>query len=144
MSNLIIPVEKYTKAKLGALAQQMADEVIEHGTISASEMYAQGVALEMVGKNLRTALQQSLQDEMIGKKESTVARSGVKFYLKEVPKKSYDHCPAWVAAKAELDRIKKMMDAIETPVADTDTGEIIQPVQVRYTQNVIQPDMPKE
>jgi hypothetical protein len=46
----------------------------------------------------------------------------------------YDHCSKWVELKSQLQELEATMKSIKTPVADTETGLIIDPAIKKSTE----------
>jgi hypothetical protein len=99
---------------------------------------AQLTALSEVVDILKTNLKDRIIDEAsryTGEGKS-FAIAGVRYELKSRRTHKFDHCAAYREAKDRIKRLEDLMKTLDKPMADTDTGEIIEPAHSFTTEYV--------
>lgn len=86
--------------------------------------------LQKVLKECEGKLQEMAQQELSRHGGKYVILDGVKYELKtNGTRYDYSHDSKWQQLKSALDEHQKLMRSIKKPVADTETGELIEPAR---------------
>jgi len=120
------------------------DKVLSEVEIrEALPLLAKLTAMEKICELIRDGLKDQILEEasLTGEKSFTIGK--VRYEKRTRTGYVYTHCPLHGELKARIKKLEDVMKVIEAPIADTETGEIIEPAHKSYT-DYIAVTLPKE
>lgn len=95
-------------------------------------LLARLTAMEKMIEKLKDGIKEKVLDEASLNSEKSFIIDGVRYEKRTKTTYSYDHCQAYAAIKEQLKALEHTMKNIKSPVADTETGEIIEPAHTKF------------
>lgn len=120
-----------TKAGINRFVEKVLSEVEIREAIP---LLVKLTAMSKIIEGVKSGLKDQIIDESSLYLEKTFDVDGVKITKNEGRKTyHYKHCEKWRRLNAEIGALEKMMQA-GAPFADPETGEIIEPATVSYSE----------
>ena len=114
---------------------RLVDEITEAlDDREALPVLARLTAMEKVLSGVKDYIKERIIEEADKYPEKTFKIQGVRYEKKSRKTYSYDHCSLYTGKKEEIKKLEDLMKSITSPVADTNTGEIIEPAHFKQTE----------
>lgn len=120
-----------TNRQIAMTVQEITDALDEAEVLP---ILSRLTAMEKVLTGVKDYIKDRILDEASKYPEKTFTLKGVRYEKKSKKTYSYDHCVSWTSKKADLKKIEDLMKSITASVADTETGEIIEPAHFKTTE----------
>lgn len=131
----ILKTFKLSKQQLNSFAQTAIEEALE-GDHDLLELYATLKGMEDMTKVIKKGIHEHVLEEANKYPGKSFDHKGVTFT--GTVRKSYDYSsdPTWIALDMKKKAREKLMQTIQEPLADTETGEIIQPAGFKSSESI--------
>ncbi len=128
-----ITVMPDTQAGIKRFVEQVLDQVEAR---QALPLLVKLTAMEKIIEGVKDGIKDQILDEadLTGEKVFTI--DGTRFEKRSRTTHHYHNCPLHEELKARLKKLEDVMKVIEAPIADTDTGEIIEPSLKSFTDYI--------
>lgn len=117
--------------------QLFIDKVVNEIEVrEALPLLAKLTAMEKIIEGVRERLKDQILDEASLTSEKVFTINGTRYEKRSRTTHYYHNCPLHEELKERIKKLEKIMQTIEAPIADTDTGEIIPPALKSFSDYI--------